>query len=112
MSDGDREVIYDENGDINQDHVLDDYQKNPKGLAPGDVVTVCAEGLKFYHIRKFKVSPTARVPLFIVLIRTKILIMCPSFREARNVNHITSFDTRDVSCTHWQWMLLRLFYLR
>lgn len=52
----DQEVIYDENGDINQDHVLDDYQKNPKGLAPGDVVVVAAKGLKFYHVRKYKVS--------------------------------------------------------
>lgn len=50
----DQEVVYDENGDINQDHVLDEYQKNPKGLAPGNVVTVVAKGLKFYHIRKYK----------------------------------------------------------
>ncbi|CAM9438745.1 unnamed protein product [Ascophyllum nodosum] len=49
-----QEVVYDENGDINQDHVLDEYQKNPKGLAEGDIVTVVAKDLRFYHIRKYK----------------------------------------------------------
>lgn len=61
MTSQDIEVTYDENGDINQDHVLDDYQKNPKGLAVGEAVTVTAEQLRFYHIRKYKVMDTAVV---------------------------------------------------
>ena len=57
-----QEVVYDENGDINQDHVLDEYQKNPKGLAEGDIVTVVAKDLRFYHIRKYKVwYPCCRI---------------------------------------------------
>lgn len=66
----DQEVIYDENGDINQDHVLDDYQKNPKGLAPGDVVVVAAKGLKFYHVRKYKVSSHLLAICFHLTIRS------------------------------------------
>ncbi|CAM9907444.1 unnamed protein product [Scytosiphon promiscuus] len=45
--------IYDENGEIN-DEQLDDYQKNPDGLQEGDMITVVAKGLKFYHVRGFK----------------------------------------------------------
>lgn len=46
--------IYDENGEIN-DEQLDDYQKNPDGLQEGDMITVVAKGLKFYHVRGFQV---------------------------------------------------------
>lgn len=61
MTGQDVEVVYDENGDINQDHILDDYQKNPKGFKDGDLVTIQSEGLKFYHIRKFKVQGVQRL---------------------------------------------------
>lgn len=47
--------IYDENGDINEDQ-LDDYQRNPDGLKEGDMITVIGKGLRFYHVRLFKVT--------------------------------------------------------
>jgi len=46
--------IYDENGEINEEQ-LDDYQKNPEGLQVGDTITVIGKGLRFYHLRQFKV---------------------------------------------------------
>lgn len=35
--------------------VVDEYQENPEGLEEGDMVKVIAKGLKFYHIRAYKV---------------------------------------------------------
>lgn len=35
--------------------VLDEYQENPEGLVEGDFVKVVAKGIKFYHVRSYKV---------------------------------------------------------
>lgn len=53
------EIVFDENGNINE-NLLDDYQVNPDGIEPGDAVIVAAKGLRFFHIRKFKVIGAAK----------------------------------------------------
>lgn len=52
------EIVFDENGNINE-KLLDDYQVNPLGIEPGDAVIVVEKGLRFFHVRKFKVIGTA-----------------------------------------------------
>lgn len=49
------EIVFDKDGNINE-NLLDDYQMNPAGLEPGDTVIVAEKGLRFFHIRKFKVN--------------------------------------------------------
>ncbi|CAM9144274.1 unnamed protein product [Choristocarpus tenellus] len=34
---------------------MSDYQENTEGLEVGDMVKVVAKGLKFFHLRAFKV---------------------------------------------------------
>lgn len=35
--------------------VLDEYQENPEGLVEGDFVKIVAKGIKFFHVRSYKV---------------------------------------------------------
>lgn len=52
------EIVFDEDGNINE-KLLDDYQVNPDGIEQGDAVIVAEKGLRFFHVRKFKVIGTA-----------------------------------------------------
>lgn len=66
------EIVFDENGNINE-NLLDDYQMNPAGIEPGDMVIVEEKGLRFFHVRKFKVNDTAR-PRCNVSIAVRLLL--------------------------------------